>query len=642
MQLMPLDTAHAHKGETMNKKLIIIIVTILLIVIGLCSAVTFSPQGNIDLKNLYNITNWANLIITGNIEGNGTENISGFNNISGTYLDGNSTWEHQSYPAACSANYAVTALGDSVTCTDSWVNIEGDDMTGNLGINGMVDIEDIATIHSYNLLSISLDANAMKDTSVIDIFADVSGADDIKNYVHSVYDTKIDAGDSGEGTLFVLDVTKSGSEDFEASAVGVHKDIAVAFQIIGDFENVSAGWKYNSSYTNATSAFQDTGVNITVAENDDDYMYIGSSSWFTEVELNFARTASASVTPIFEYHNGTDWDEFRPSDKTDGFTEDGLLTFNAFVLGGWGTNSVNGVDAYWIRIQRTEDNLTTTPIIEQIKVLGSGLELYYWDKLGNLAIKSSYSQEHDIVKDLSDDTEPYVALDVSMTNKGSLHTDVIKITGDFDHVIHCGSEDIMNKTYYDNLVSISDITDNMTNSSNSNVVFNEIDGALYICSDDQFDRIGFILETISSHNIEAELYYCNATTEWKQESIYSDSSNGLQRNGMYSWDTPADQTTCNVSMNGTAFSDVSPYYCVALKRKASPLPTPPAIQELSIAGSTPLLLMSYTDFKTVPTDSPITCNANNLGNEYFDISEDFKCLCISTGYVRMDDGTACT
>lgn len=46
-----------------------------------------------------------------------TDNVT-FNNVSATYFNGNSTWQHQSYPSACPANSAITLLGDAVTCTD--------------------------------------------------------------------------------------------------------------------------------------------------------------------------------------------------------------------------------------------------------------------------------------------------------------------------------------------------------------------------------------------------------------------------------------------------------------------------------------------------------------------------------------------
>lgn len=39
------------------------------------------------------------------------------------------------YPAACPASSAITQLGDSVTCTDSWIDAAGDNITGTLNMS---------------------------------------------------------------------------------------------------------------------------------------------------------------------------------------------------------------------------------------------------------------------------------------------------------------------------------------------------------------------------------------------------------------------------------------------------------------------------------------------------------------------------
>jgi len=42
----------------------------------------------------------------------------------------------KNYPSACPGASAITTLGDSVTCTDSWINAAGDNMTGPLHMTG--------------------------------------------------------------------------------------------------------------------------------------------------------------------------------------------------------------------------------------------------------------------------------------------------------------------------------------------------------------------------------------------------------------------------------------------------------------------------------------------------------------------------
>ena len=63
--------------------------------------------------------------------------------INTTYLNGNSTWQHQDYPASCPGSSAITQLGDSVTCQDLWVDEAGDSMTGNLDMtdNNITDVD---------------------------------------------------------------------------------------------------------------------------------------------------------------------------------------------------------------------------------------------------------------------------------------------------------------------------------------------------------------------------------------------------------------------------------------------------------------------------------------------------------------------
>jgi len=51
-------------------------------------------------------------------------------------LSGNLTWtDLYSFPVACPMYYAITENGDSNICSDYWVNIDGDSMTGPLLIN---------------------------------------------------------------------------------------------------------------------------------------------------------------------------------------------------------------------------------------------------------------------------------------------------------------------------------------------------------------------------------------------------------------------------------------------------------------------------------------------------------------------------
>ena len=137
----------------MFRRKILIIGAGFLLAIGIVFAVNFTPQGNIDLKNYYNITNLAYIFgftmggdIIGNsnsitglsdlnstrIYQNGNQVLDTSSNINGSKIDALDWTKLQNYPAACPAGSYLTQLDDSVTCTtpsefrlDSWDNFTG-------------------------------------------------------------------------------------------------------------------------------------------------------------------------------------------------------------------------------------------------------------------------------------------------------------------------------------------------------------------------------------------------------------------------------------------------------------------------------------------------------------------------------------
>ncbi len=99
-------------------------IIIALVIIGLIGLViAFEGQG------IYN-----NLIVHGKL--NVTEGIY-TPNVTADDLRGNLPWNNlTNYPVACPGSSAITNLDDSVTCTDAWVDAAGDNMTGNLSMEG--------------------------------------------------------------------------------------------------------------------------------------------------------------------------------------------------------------------------------------------------------------------------------------------------------------------------------------------------------------------------------------------------------------------------------------------------------------------------------------------------------------------------
>lgn len=94
---------------------------------------------------------FTGLNVSGNVFFTGNGIVLNVTNRS-SVIDANSSWMHMAYPSACSANYAVSALGDTSTCSDDWVNEGGDVMTGNLAIPGF-NISQVNVVNASALVS---------------------------------------------------------------------------------------------------------------------------------------------------------------------------------------------------------------------------------------------------------------------------------------------------------------------------------------------------------------------------------------------------------------------------------------------------------------------------------------------------------
>lgn len=93
----------------MNRKSLLLV---LLFLFGtLVWAIPFTPQGNIDMKNVYNITNLprvdANTVNATTITGTFTGTVTGA--VNWTSL--------QNYPSSCASNNAIKQIDDTLTCT---------------------------------------------------------------------------------------------------------------------------------------------------------------------------------------------------------------------------------------------------------------------------------------------------------------------------------------------------------------------------------------------------------------------------------------------------------------------------------------------------------------------------------------------
>ena len=89
-----------------------------------------------------------------------------------------------------------------------------------------------------------------------------------------------------------------------------------------------------------------------------DMLYFGFESTFSGITFTFSTPASATITPDWEYYNGTAFTDLTVTDNTGGFTSDGNVTWA--VPGDWtiedlntilSVTNVDSVDRFWVRVQ---------------------------------------------------------------------------------------------------------------------------------------------------------------------------------------------------------------------------------------------------------------------------------------------------
>lgn len=163
----------------MKAKLIMAIFGIVLAIALVAAAFYPEPfNTNIDMND-YNVSN-ANWVLADIFNGTSAYltniDVSGDVAISGN-MTGDLNWTYLwNYPVACPSG-AITQLGDSVTCTDSWVDVAGDNMTGNLNMNqnNITNISLIDINNDYDWISLNIDSEATTASSY-GLYIDTAGA----------------------------------------------------------------------------------------------------------------------------------------------------------------------------------------------------------------------------------------------------------------------------------------------------------------------------------------------------------------------------------------------------------------------------------------------------------------------------------
>ena len=348
----------------------------------------FYDIGNVGIGTSTSID--ANLEVCGNIS---TTSLTFSDGTSMSTAGGSASTLDQAYDGGGSG------VGRTIIADSGPVSI-----TGNLEVSSAISagtlqvgagtFTDPDTVHIFGSARISHTATE-NDDHAVEIDVDAAGFSDVKaldiNYITGAISAgedeeiiliNIDESNSTGGRIAAIEVlsTTSGSSKEEALFVGVGIDPIE--HLSGTFANADSVLSNSTSISNSVQSGGAGGVSIFVS--DDDTITIGSAVKFEEIEIILAVGASqGGIGPTFAFSNGGGFTSFGPVDSTNGFRNTGIIAYEDSDIPTW---AIDGNSEFTIKITRTRNNLTTTPIIDLLQIAAA--TEFKWNSSGNLTINN--------------------------------------------------------------------------------------------------------------------------------------------------------------------------------------------------------------------------------------------------------------
>jgi hypothetical protein len=176
----------------------------------------------------------------------------------------------------------------------------------------------------------------------------------------------------------------------------------------------------------------------------------------------------------------------------------------------------------------------------------------------------------------------YTGLDVSLVDPGTNVTKTgIKISSLFDSLITVGQNEDVEKSFYDDTSTVTNITNKINDSSVGTELWQDDQSIVYIGNSINFTEITFSLSVNPSVSIDPLYFYCNNTGGYEL-LIVTDTTNGFSNSGTISFISPSDRGTCNTQIDGTPFSGGESFTYIAIQRNESFILTPPTINLIQL------------------------------------------------------------
>jgi len=236
------------------------------------------------------------------------------------------------------------------------------------------------------------------DDHAIEVDCDAAGYGDVRALLLEYCTGAIGAGSTEAVLLVNLDETAATGGDVAGFEMLATEGSADKIFCVFAGAQVDALGQLSGSFADSTlvdvngvektTELSDGGAgNEAVFTADDDYVIVGSTSLFEEIEMLFGTPASANINATFEYSTGsgpTTWSTFTPTDGTNGCQSNGIVVWRDSDVPSWAIG--NASSEYLIRITRTRNNLPTSPIADKVQVVAA--TEYGWDKNADLNIRN--------------------------------------------------------------------------------------------------------------------------------------------------------------------------------------------------------------------------------------------------------------
>ncbi len=281
---------------------------------------------------------------------------------------------------------SVVFAGASGVYTQDNSNFFWDNTNNRLGVGtasprdtlhvvGQADVTHTAISPDEHALEVEVDAAGHGDIKAVDITyttGPLATGEDTEAIL-----VNIDESSAGGGDVFGLEVigTEGSANLYGLKAAAL---INPVLQLSGTFVDMDSALVKT---TNRLTEFLNAGNDIVFFVDLNDTVTIGDAAKFEELEFLLATTASGpGVKPTFEFSTGSGtWDDFTPTDGTDGMRHTGVIVWEDSDIPGWNT----GVGTeYLIRIKRNQVALTTSPIESKVQI--AAVVEFSWLKDGKI------------------------------------------------------------------------------------------------------------------------------------------------------------------------------------------------------------------------------------------------------------------